>query len=157
MYVRARWTRVSTRSASPATKAPKLPKALPSVPTRAGTSREAEREMLERAAAPRAQHAEPVSVVHGEQGAAAAAGGGERRQRREVAVHAEHAVGQHQRGPRRALHELRLERRGIAMRVPVERRARDAPGVDQRGVVELVAEHGPRFLTSAVARPRFAM
>ena len=127
------------RSALPATKAPKLPKALPSVPTRAGTSA-ADRPKCSSDAAPGvADHAEPVRVVDGEEGAVPAAGRGERRQRREVAVHAEDAVGQDDRAPGFLRGELRLEGLDVAVRIMMQRRARQPAAVDQRGVVQAIA------------------
>ena len=102
-----------------------------------------ETEVLERAAAACAEHAESVRIVHGEQCAAPAAGRCERGQRREVAVHAEDTVRQDERGVLRASGELPVERNGIGVRVPVESRARDPPRVDQRGMIERVADDQP--------------
>ena len=128
------------RSASPATKAPKLPKALPSVPTRAGTSR-AVRPKCSSVPPPLAPSTpRPCASSTASRAPCRRAGAGERGQRREVAVHAEDAVRQHERRPWRARGERRFERGGVAVRIPGEFRARDPPGVDQRGVVERVAE-----------------
>ena len=75
-----------------------------------------EPEMLERAGAGFAQDPEPVRVVHGEEGAVSRAGGCDRGQRREVAIHAEDAVRQHERAGR-VRGELALERSGVAVRI----------------------------------------
>ena len=97
--------------------------------------------MLERAGAGSAQDAQSVRVVYGEKGAVARAGGCDRGQRCEVPVHAEDAVRQDERAGR-TRRELQLERGGVAVRVVVDCGARDAAGIDQRRVVEAVAEDG---------------
>ncbi len=50
-------------AASPATKAPKEPNALPSVPMSTGTASRIQAEVLEHAAPARAHHAEAVRIV----------------------------------------------------------------------------------------------
>jgi hypothetical protein len=60
----------------------------------------------------------------------------------EVAVHAEHGIGEDQLAPGGAGGEQALERRQIGVRVALAVGARELHGVDQRSVVEAVGEDG---------------
>jgi hypothetical protein len=71
-------------------------------------------------------------------------------QRCQVAVHAEHRVGDNQLHWRRAVGEARFEQIEPAVRIAPHLRVSEQPAVDQRGVVELVGED--RRLARAVLR-----
>ena len=70
------------------------------------------------------------------------AGGGDLTQRRNVAIHAEHAVGHHQCACRRADRgQLVAQRRDVCVRVARKPRAGGEARVEQRSVIEPVLEH----------------
>ncbi|MCY1301121.1 hypothetical protein D9M70_507150 [compost metagenome] len=96
--------------------------------------------MLDDAAAAGAQRAEAVGVVDHQPGALALGRGGQRRQVGEVAVHAEHPVGDHQ-GVALGLVQALGQAVGVVVQVARETRAGKQPGIQQRGVVEAVFEH----------------
>ena len=103
--------------------------------------------MLAATAALGAHDADPVRIVDDEPRIMRACRCGERRQRCEVAIHAEHAVGDDERAAalRRRSGRMDIEQRArrgcIRMRVPeVARAAHETRRVDQRGVVEPVGE-----------------
>ena len=102
--------------------------------------------MLQRAGARGPQHPDTVGIVDGQQRPVARAGRGHGRQRRQVTVHAEHAVGEHEAGAVTAPLERGLERGSVGVVEAQELGPRQAPAVEQRGVVQAVLEHG-------VARP----
>ncbi len=108
---------------------------------RIGTSSASSPAASTRAAARFAQHAEAVGVVHEQPRALRAAGRGERAERRDVAVHAEHAVGHDHRAPVAAFGEARGQCLGVAMRIAREAGAARESRVEQRGVVQAVHEH----------------
>ncbi len=106
-----------------------------------------EPEMLAATAAGGPHHADAVRVVDHEPGVVRAGRCGERRQRREVAVHAEHAVRDDERAAAlgRRSGRVDIEQRArcgcVRMWIPqVARAAHEARRVDERGVVELVGE-----------------
>ncbi|KOT06761.1 8-amino-7-oxononanoate synthase domain protein [Burkholderia mallei] len=94
----------------------------------------------ERAAALRAEHAEAVRVVDDEPRAVCLGERDEARERRDVAVHAEHGVGDDQLRRRVAGAQARVERVGVAVRVDLHVRARQPRAVDQRRMIERVGE-----------------
>ena len=105
-------------------------------------------EVVDRAAAVPAQHAGGVRVVDHDRRLVAIGHVADAGQRRDVAVHREDAVGDDQDRPVRAvgaavgarLAQHLLEAVDVAMREDGARRLRQAHAVDDRGVVELVAD-----------------
>ncbi len=139
---RDRFTSAARRSASQATNPPATPSALPPVCTVASTRSLSPAAATAPAPCPNRPVAwasstmtcAPVRLGCGRQGP----------QRRQVAVHAEHALGDHVlfafRG-RRGVEQTR-ERVGVPVRIDDAPRAREPQGVDDRGVVQGVREHG---------------
>ena len=102
--------------------------------------------MFAAAAAGRTDDPEAVRVIDHQPGAVGSRGIRERGQRGEVAIHTEHPIGDEERtGSLRSVSVVRCERCaggcGIAVRIALQVSAAHQPGgVDQRGMVQLVAE-----------------
>ena len=111
---------------------------------------------LERAAAARAQHAEAMRIVDHEPCVMPAAHRGELAQGRDIAVHAEHAVGRDYRSgtgserlasgtpalcARKIGSEPLFQRGRVAMRITREAGAACESRVEQRGMIQPVLEH----------------
>ena len=64
------------------------------------------------------------------------------RQRRQIAIHAEHRIGEDQLAPGTAARQPRGQMLEIAMRIADMLGARQLRGIDQRGVVEFVGKDG---------------
>jgi len=88
------------------------------------------------------QHAESVGVVDDQPGVETFRELQEFGQRREVAVHAEHGIGQDQLAFGLAGGEQAFQGVEVAVRIALVVGAGKLDRVDQRGVVELVREHG---------------
>ncbi|MNT26503.1 hypothetical protein D3C72_1620790 [compost metagenome] len=87
-----------------------------------------------------AQHAEAVGVIDNDPGVMALGQFQQLAQRRDIAVHAEHAVGHDQLALAGAGRQQRFQRGGVAMRVALHVGAREPRPIDQRGMVERLAE-----------------
>ncbi len=134
----------------PNSSAPWPPKALPSGTSSSGTSRAREAGRRHAAAALGADHADAVRVVHVQQRVLRARQQRQVAQRRQVAVHAEDAVGgEHGRAFAARSSAGASPASTSRVRVALELAARQARAVDQAGVVELV-------LHAEIARRRAA-
>ena len=97
--------------------------------------------MVHDAAAARAQHALAVGVVHHERDAVLLGHRGDFVQRRDVAVHAEDAVGDDEPpGSRAGLLNRAAQVRHVGVRIANDLGAAEAAGVDDAGVVEFVGK-----------------
>ena len=92
-------------------------------------------------AALRPEHAEAVRVIHQQQCVVTLGEVEQRGQRGDVAVHAEHAVGDDHPLPCSGLCERTFQKGGVAVRIAHRLRTGQPHAVDQRGVVELVRKH----------------
>ena len=139
MYGRARCTSHSITVSCAATNAPRDAGRLAERADR-NQVRRAQRGLRDRAAALRAEHAEAVRVVDDQPGAVPFREFEQTRQRRDVAVHAEHGVGDDHLdvGVRRVEH--RAQRVHIAVRIDLHVGAGQARAVDQRRVIQRVGE-----------------
>ena len=99
-------------------------------------------EVIDRAAARRPEHAAGMGVVDHHDAAEFVGDVAESGQRAEVAVHAEHAVGDEQRAPMRAAAARRISSRGVdvAVRKHLDRRATETRAVDDAGVIQFVGD-----------------
>ena len=103
-------------------------------------------EVIDGAAAVLSEHAARVGVVHHHDAPYSSASGAEIRQRAQVAVHAEHAVGDEQLAlPGRQLAEDLARGVGVAMREHLDGRAAQATAVDDARVVQLVRDDDVLF------------
>ena len=93
-------------------------------------------EVFQRAAAIGAQRAETVRIVDHQPGAIALAQGQQRGQRRQVAIHAEDAVGDDDPGFGCAVRQQGRQGIEVRMRIHARLDAGQARAVDQRGVVQ---------------------
>ena len=92
------------------------------------------------AAALRAQHADAVGVIDVQQRVLGPRDQRQRAQRRDVAVHAEDAIGRQHRRAARRVAQLAHRPFRVQVRVAAQARAGQAGGVDQAGVVEPVLD-----------------
>ncbi len=90
------------------------------------------------AAAKRPDHTSAVRVIHIQRCILAARDHGQLAQRRQVAIHAEHAIGGEQGGALGRGHQLAQRGFRIAVRIALEFAAGQSRAVDQAGVVALV-------------------
>ena len=122
----------------PATYPPSAPNAFESVPD-LDVDATVESEVIDGAASLRSEHAAGVRVVHHHDAAELVCYVTETGQRAQVAVHAEHAVGDEQRSlSARKVREDRASRRDVAVRKHFDRRATQASAVDDARVIQLV-------------------
>ncbi len=105
-------------------------------------TRGSQAKMRQTAPTPLAQHAEAVRIVHQQPGIVSFAQRQQLRQGRDVAVHAEHGIGDNQFPAFRRLHQQLFELRHVAMPIALHLRARQQHGIVERGMVELVGKHG---------------
>jgi hypothetical protein len=140
MNERARFTSISTSVRDPATYAPKLPSALPSVPTWTSiASRQAF--LLCDAGAAGPEHAGRVCFVDHEPAAAALRLVDDLAQRCAVAVHREDRLRHYERASRvRVSIELLGEMSYVVVAINREARAREPAPVDDARMIELVAD-----------------
>src|SRR6266852_7508519 len=101
----------------------------------------AQAEVRRRAATFGAEHAERVRVVDQKPGVVAFAQIEQRRQQRDVAVHAEYAIGDDQPRSRAGFGQRSRQETEIGVRVANHPGARQAHAVDQRSVIECVGEN----------------
>ena len=80
-----------------------------------------------------------MGIVDHHPGAMSLRLGAERRQVGEIAVHAEHAIGDH--GVAAGLFQPLGEAARVVMQITREARAAEQPGIEQRGVVEPILQH----------------
>ncbi len=81
-----------------------------------------------------------MGIVDHHPGAMSLRLGAERRQVGEVAVHAEHAIGDHQ-GVAAGLFQPLGEAARVVMQITREARAAEQPGIEQGGVIEAIFQH----------------
>lgn len=90
-------------------------------------------------------HAESVGVVDEQQRVVPVAQCEDGRQRRDIAIHAEHAVGDHQLALARMLFQFAGQACGVGVRIHTELGAGQARAVQQAGVIEAVGQYHIAF------------